>query len=119
MQRPVQHRLLHAFSLAVAAIPFAFALIRAVATGRDVRYLWVALAAACGTAAIMRAARRYGSSPGAAAAISLGVFVTSTLAAVLAALLLGTRLGPGILVVGSAFGFCFAVACLLHVLSRP
>jgi len=115
MQRSFQNRLLHAVSILFAAVPFAFALIRAFETGgRDLRYVWVALAALCGAAATILIARPYGGGPNAAVALSAGVFVIATLLAVCAALLLGTRLGPGILVVGSAFGFCFAVGCLLH-----
>jgi hypothetical protein len=49
-----------------------------------------------------------------AVALSAGVFLVATTSAVVAALLLGTTLGPGILVVGTAFGFCFAVGSALH-----
>jgi len=45
---------------------------------------------------------------------SAAVFAASTLVAVSMGLLLGTRIGPGVLVVGSAFGFCFAAASVLH-----
>ena len=94
-------------SLAIlaAATPFAFALVRAVRTGNDLRYLWVALGSLGGAAVTTAVARRL--SP---ALVATSVFVTSTLFAVLTALLLGTKLGPGILVVASGFGVCFAVA---------
>jgi hypothetical protein len=49
-----------------------------------------------------------------AAALFVLVFMRATLLAVLAAMLLGTTLGPGILVVASAFGFCLAAASVLR-----
>jgi hypothetical protein len=104
-------------SILFAALPFGFGSIRAVQTGNDLRYLWVAVAALCGAALVMRV----GSVPGTVAnrvARSVTAFFASGFLAVLIALLLGTRLGPGILVVASAFGFCFAAATLLYVMSR-
>jgi hypothetical protein len=95
------NRGVHAVSIPFAAAPFAFAAIRAVTTGNDFRYVWVALAAFCG-----------------AAAASAAVFACATTLAVIAALLLGTRLGPGILVVAAAFGGCLAMACLLRLVMR-
>jgi len=52
-------------------------------------------------------------------ALSAGAFVIATLFAVMAAVLLGTTVGPGLLVVASAFGFCGAASCVLHALARP
>lgn len=110
---------MHALSILFAAVPFAFALVRAVRTGHDLRYFWVALASLLGAAATMAVAGAYNRRPNAPVALAAGVFVIATLLAVLAALLIGTALGPGILAVGSAFGFCFAVGGLLHMLARP
>ena len=109
--------LLRSLSVAFAALPLAFAVIRAVQTGgRDLRYIVVALAALIGAAAVHVAAGRHGRKP-MIAALSVAVFMGSTLVAVIAALLIGTILGPGTLVVASAFGFCLAAACLLHVVA--
>ena len=110
--------LLQALALACAAVPFAFALIRAVQTGNDFRYFWVALGGLCGAAATMAVARRYDRTSNAAVALPVAVFATASVLAVLAALLIGTSLGPGVLVVGAAFGFCFAAGCLLLQLAR-
>jgi hypothetical protein len=106
-----------ALSAILAAIPFAFGVIRAIETGTDVRYLWVALAAMGGgmiVTAVARGVRR----PLGVAALVVAVFVMSAVCAVLAALLLGTRLGPGILVVAAGFAACFAAASLASVLVR-
>jgi len=109
--------LLRTLSILCAALPFGFGLIRAVQTGNDLRYLWVALAALCGAPLVMRVGSMPGTAPNRPLARSVTVFFASSFLAVLIALLLGTRLGPGILVVASAFGFCFAAATLLYVVS--
>jgi hypothetical protein len=118
MKRSLNGTLLRALGLACAAVPFAFALIRAVQTGTDFRYFWVALGGLCGAAATMAVARRYDRTSKAAVVLPAAVFATATLLAVLAALLIGTTLGPGVLVVGAGFGFCFAAGCLLLQLAR-
>jgi hypothetical protein len=119
MTRSPRQRRIHALSLLFAAVPFAFALIRLGQTGYDVRYLWVALASLLGATTVMVVGRAHNRGLTMAVALAAGAFVTATLFAVLAAVLLGTTLGPGILVVASAFGFCFAVSSVLHVLARP
>jgi len=103
----------YVLAIAAAAVPFAFALIRAVTTGKDYRYFWLAIAGLAGTAATVTVGRTW-SSP----VLTAAVFVIATLLTVLAALAIGTRLGPGILVVAAGFGFCFAVSALLNVLAR-
>lgn len=109
--------LLRVFAVVFAAIPFAFGMIRAITTGADVRYVWVALASMCGgmmATAVARGHRGELSLP----VLLAGVFVTSAVLAVFAALLLGTRLGPGILVVAASFASCFAASSLSSMLAR-
>src|SRR6185295_10002227 len=106
-------------SILFAAVPVAFAAVRAVRTGYDFRYLWVALASLLGASMVMVVGAVTSRRPNSAAALSAGVFVIATLLAVQAAWLLGIRVGPGSLVVGSGFGFCCAASCALHVLARP
>lgn len=112
------NRLLRVLSMIFAALPFAFGSIRAVQTGNDLRYLWVALAALCGAAVALRVGGGAGTASNRGTARSMRVFTASTLLAVLMGMLLGTSLGPGLLVVASAFGFCFAVATLPYVMGR-
>jgi len=88
-----------------AAVPFAFGLIRLVQTGSDSRYLVVAAASLVGAVVATRLAR--------IGTVAV-VFLASTVFAVVAAMLLGTHLGPGILVVAASFGSCFAVAAALR-----
>jgi hypothetical protein len=114
-----RERRIHALSVLFGAVPFAFALIRLGQTGYDVRYVWVALASLLGAAMVMVVGGAYRRGPTVRIALSVGAFLNATLFAVLAAVLLGTTVGPGILVVASAFGFCCAASCVLHVLARP
>ena len=111
-------RLLSAVALLVAAVPFGFGLVRAVRTGSDVRYLWVAAASLIGAMAVVAIGRTFGTRPYGAGVLSVVTFVVATLFGIGAALLLGARAGPGILVVASAFGACFALSSLLHLLGH-
>jgi hypothetical protein len=97
----------YALSICVAAIPFAFALVRAVQTGYDLRYFWVALASLLGAMATTAVGRAHAKRPIAVVALVSGVFVIATLLAVLAAVMIGTTLANNRR--RSAFGFCFAV----------
>jgi len=119
MKRVLQSRRLFLLSVFFAAVPFAFALVRAVRTAYDLRYFWVALASLLGAMATIAVGKAHMRRPIAFVALVAGVFVIATLLAVFAALLIGTTLGLGIIVVGVGFGFCFAVGALLHILARP
>lgn len=114
-----RERRIHALSILFAALPFGFALIRLGTTGYDARYLWGAFASLLGAMIVMVVGKAYSRGLAARIALSAGVFVVATLVAVLAAVLLGTRVGPGILVVASAFGCCFASSAALNALARP
>ena len=106
-------RLVYGLSIVATALPFAFGLIRAARTASDFRYLWVALASAAGAALVWKMAKGYPKP----AAVAL-VLAVATVLAVLAGVLTGAALGP-ILIVGLAFGSCFAAGALLLMLARP
>ena len=108
------HAGLRVLSMVFAAVPFAFALIRTFQTGDDLRYMWVAIAGLCGAVATAWVAGPDGTSPKAVGVLSAVVFAVATLLGVLTAVLLGTRLGAAVLVVGAAFGFCFAAGAALY-----
>jgi hypothetical protein len=110
-------RSIGALAILFAAAPFVFALIRAVSTGYDVRYFWVALASCAGAIVVMIAVRRRTARAGVTLAIAS--LFTSTLLALLMGLLIGTRLGLGIIVVAAAFGFCSALGCWLFMMAWP
>lgn len=106
-------------SILFALAPIGFGVIRAVRTGNDFRYLWVALASLVSAAIVFVIGNVDSRRPTVAAVRATWVFVIATLFAVIAASLLGARLGPASLVVTSAFGFCYAVGCGLFILAGP
>jgi CHASE2 domain-containing sensor protein len=106
-----------ALAMVAAAMPFAFALIRAGVTGNDWRYLWLAaasLAGAAATTSVQPSSRKASSG----VLILLAAVVIATASAGAAALLLGTRWNLGMLVVASSFGLCSAVGSFLYRLAR-
>jgi len=103
-------------SLFFVAMPFLFGLLRAAISGNDFRYLWVAAASLFG-AAVFTAAT-HAPSHRRRIALSIGAFITSTLCATAAAMLLGTRFGPALLVVAASFGFCSAAGCTLFAITQ-
>src|SRR5574338_1360171 len=105
-------------STVFSALPFAFALIRAVETqGRDLRYVLVALAAFVGAATVRAMDRRPRRTKTSGALLFVAAFIAATLLAIIAGLSLGTIWGPGIVVLGSAFGLCEAAAALCNGLA--
>jgi hypothetical protein len=101
-----------ALAMLFAGIPFAFGMIRAFETGTDVRYIWVALAAMIGGILATSVARRLRQAPTTGGLVA-AVFVMSAINAGVAARLLGTRMGPGLLLVAAGFAACFAAATLV------
>ena len=117
MSRSSQARRLHALSIAFAAVPFAFAMVRAIRTGHDLRYVCVALGSLLGAAAVWAAGKRSSRTLSVAVSLSALAFVGATLSGIMVAMLLGTRLGAGLLIVASSFGLCCAAGGLLHALA--
>jgi len=109
-------QLSQSLSILFGAVPFAFALVRAVRTGHDLRYLWVALAALLGAAIAM--AMRESRPTRTVVGLGLTAFVLATLLGMAMALFLGTQLGPGVMVVGSGVGCCLAASCVLYALAH-
>ena len=117
MRRSPREWLLYSLSILFAAIPFAFGLIRAVSTGYDVRYLWMAFASLLGAVIAVRTARNR--KPTGMLAVSALVLVIASVLAGLAAFLLGARSVAAAGIVAFAFGFCWASSYALYALSRP
>jgi hypothetical protein len=110
--------MIRSFSIFFLSLPFLFGLLRAVTTGNDFRYLWVAAASLLGAGVITTFAGAQIRQPRVAIALSVGSFIVATLCATAAAMLLGTRFGVGLLVVASSFGFCCATGCTLFAITR-
>jgi hypothetical protein len=108
--------MIRSISLFFVVMPFLFGLLRAVMSGNDFRYLWVATASLFGAAVFTVATQA--TSHGRRIALSIGAFIVATLCATAAAVLLGTRLGPGLLVVAASFGFCSAAGCTLFAITQ-
>jgi hypothetical protein len=108
--------MLRSIAIFFVAMPFLFGLLRAVMSGNDLRYLWVAAASLFGAAVFTGAtpapSRRRRIS------LSIGAFTVATLCATAAAMLMGTRFGPGLLVVAASFGFCSAAGCMLFAITQ-
>lgn len=101
--------------LVLAAIPFGFGVLRAVTSGTDRRYVWVAFAAALAagaTLAYSRRAARAGLAPFAAA------LVVSIAAAGVAGFVLGARSIPSVLLVAVGFAMCEAGGLTLAMRDR-
>jgi O-antigen/teichoic acid export membrane protein len=97
-----------------AAAPFVTALMRVRRTGYDWRYVWVALAAFLGAAAVMwigKAPRQTRTVVNRLAVVS---FLVSTLLAVLMARLLGARAGIGIALVAIVYAVFFTTGAVLY-----
>lgn len=101
--------------IVIASLPIAFGVIRAATTGTDFRYLWTAIAALAGAAAVTgrpSAAHHLHVMP-----VLLAACV-STLLAAATAFLVGARSPGAVLVVALAFGTCAAVGSGLVTRSR-
>ena len=103
----------HLLSLAAGGVPFAFASIRAIQTGWDFRYFLIAVAGLLGAAAAVAIGRAHTGGRG-SLAMAMAAFVAAALLSLLAAMTIGTRLGPGLLIVAAAFAVCFAAAVFFH-----
>jgi hypothetical protein len=119
MRRSLRQQGIYILSFLVAAVPFAFALIRAAQTGSDFRYVWMAVASFMGYAAVIAMGKARAEGPNASRGVSVAAFAAATLLAGLTGYLLGARSPAGILIVSIAFALCWAASYALNTLSRP
>ena len=116
MRRSPRERLIYLVAILIAAVPFAFGLIRALQTGTDFRYLWVAIASFIAATAVTAAWNARSRTP---LYLAATVLVVATLVAAVTAFLLGAKSAPAVLVVALAFGLCWAASCALYATSQP
>lgn len=113
-----RYQLLLLVALLFAAAPVIFGFVRAINTGDDFRYLWLAAAAILGSAVVMVpgyvASGAAQVSPGRAA----GAVAAGAACAAAAATLLGATPGPGVAIVAVAFGLCTGTSAVLLILAR-
>ena len=113
-----RHHLLLLVAVLLAAVPVLFGFVRAINTGDDFRYLWLAASAIVGSLAVMVPGYR---APG-PARVSLGRAVGAIAAgagcAAATAIFLGATAGPGVAIVAGAFGLCTGTSMVLGTVAR-
>lgn len=119
MVSSIRQRFTRVLSIAFAAAPVAFALIRALATGSDLRFVWLALASFVGVALVMRVGQARRRRAGAIVALAAIAFAVAASLAAATAWLLGARSATSVWFVSAGFAFCWAVSHALHMLSHP
>ncbi len=119
MSGALQSRLWLLGSVLLAAVPVAFGLIRAVSTGDDVRYLWLAGAAILGSMVAMRSGRGASGPAHVSLGRAVGAVAAGSASAAAAALLMGTTAGPGLAIVAVSFGLCTGASAVLAAIARP
>lgn len=119
MKRTPREQKIYLLSIPFAAAPFAFALVRVLQTGDDLRLLWMAFASCIGASVVMVIGKARSRKPNVVLALSAVVLLIATLFAGVTAFMLGATASPGIWAVAFFFGICWAVSCALGILSRP
>jgi hypothetical protein len=119
MKRSPRERLIYFLSILFAAMPFAFALLRAFRTGNDFRFLWIAFASFLGAAVVIAVGKSRNRKPKGVLGVSAVTLIIATLLAGLAAFLLGAKSFVAAGIVAFAFGLCWAASYALNALSRP
>ena len=118
MPSPPRRPLFLVASALLALVPVAFGVIRAVSTGTDLRYIWLAGAAIIGSMAV----GLIGVSPGPARVPvwrAVGAVAAGTICAgATAILLMGAKVGPGIAIVALSFGLCTGASAVFAGLAR-
>ncbi|MHB1095752.1 MAG: hypothetical protein ACYC3F_06230 [Gemmatimonadaceae bacterium] len=110
--------LLRVTAVVFAGIPVVFGLIRAISTGHDLRYLWLAGAALVGSAAVMVVRPDTAEPVRVSVGRTLGAVAAGVVGAVAASLLQGAKAGPGVAIVAVGFGLCTGASAALAFCSR-
>ena len=99
-------------------MPVSFALIRALSTGDDLRYLWMAGAAFLGAITVMALGRGTSAPARVSVGRALGAVAAGAACAAATALFQGATAWSGVAIVSIAFGFCSGVSSVLATLAR-
>jgi hypothetical protein len=119
MRRSPRQLTIFLLSILFAAAPFAFALIRALSTGYDLRLFWMAFASLLGSAVVIGTGKARSRKLSRIFAMSAVVLVIAALFAVFAAWLLWSLASVGVWLFAIVFGVCWAASYALHAVSRP
>src|SRR5258706_16310609 len=118
MRRSPRQQITFILSIAFAAAPFGFALIRALSSRGDLRMLWMAIASGVGAVAataIMKARGRGVASP---LTMAIPLFIVGTLFAAGTAIVLGTKSGFGVWAVAIVLSGCWAASAAFAAMAR-
>lgn len=100
-------------SVLCAALPALFGLVRAVNTGNDFRYLWLAASAIVGSLAARLVWPRAPGPRRMSVGRAVGAVAAGTACAAATAVFLGATPGPGLAIVAGAFGLCTGASVTL------
>lgn len=119
MKRSPREQIIYFLAILFAIAPFVAGLFRAITTGKDLRLLWMAFAAALAAAAVMAIIRARGAQSKSVFPLSAAVLLVATMAAGFVGFLLGATAGPGVWMVAVVLGLFLAASCALYAHSRP
>jgi len=113
-----RHQLLRLIGVLFAAVPVAFGFVRAISTGDDFRYLWLAAAAILGSLAVMLPEYRAPGPARVGAARVVAAIASGAGCAATTAIVLGATPGLGVAIVAVAFGICTGTGMVLGSVAR-
>jgi hypothetical protein len=102
----------------LALVPVLFGIVRAISTGNDFRYLWLAAAANLGSLAVMVSTYRAPRSTRFSLGRALGAITIGAACAAATAMFLGTTAGPGVAIVAGGFGLCTGLGAVLGAVAQ-
>jgi len=109
---------MNVLALLAALVPFAFGVVRAITTGNDYRYLWMAVVALLGALGALALAGRRPARPASWVAASALAFIIAALGAGVVGYIVGARNAVSMFIVAVAFGACEGAAVALRLWAR-
>lgn len=119
MKRSSRELLFLIVGLLLIAAPFAFGLLRALETGTDWRYLWVAISAFVASSVVIAIGKSQSKTSTVTVGVAVTALLTATVAAVLGAKFLANTQSAAAWIVAFAFAFCTTVGVVLYLVSKP
>ena len=113
-----RHHMLLLVAVLLAAVPVLFGFVRAINTGDDFRYLWLAASAIVGSLAVMAPGYRAQSPARVSPGRAVGAVAAGAGCAAATAIFLGGTAGPGVAIVAGAFGLCTGTSMALGTVAR-
>lgn len=105
-------------AIAMTAVPFAFAIIRALRTGADLRYLWLAVASFLGVTLVMVMTKARKRSRAEILSLAIIAFIVGAALTAIVAKLLGASAISGVALVALSFAIFIAAGEALYILAR-